>query len=402
MKKLFLSILMTTILAVPGVVNAAVDVASETELENAIKNGETEINLTGDITLTTNEETHAVRTVGLNVEGEGVITINGNGYAINTDLVVAMEVRAKTGKTLKLVLKDITIVGKERAIDTRTEGITLELNKTNLSVTKYGNYQALTIGGSVGPITVDINEGSVIDGGQAGYGIVTFNPVNMTIKDSTVKGYAALYMKEADGSQGSNGSVVTIENSTIEGNSKYSGYSDNFGAIVLSDKNIKINIKDSTVKAVNTGTAYQVPFVLDENVTNVAENEKVSITVEGKSEFIMDTQIDDESLVLNYDNTKMNVAVKAGVKSNVQIEEEYLDENTLVVVDPTTGEVTVVAKDNNLEEDTNKEENNNQTTDKNEGFTNPDTADNILTYITLALISVLSISGLIIYKKRFN
>jgi hypothetical protein len=56
MKKLFLSILMTTILAVPGVVNAAVDVANETELENAIKNGETEINLTGDITLTTNED----------------------------------------------------------------------------------------------------------------------------------------------------------------------------------------------------------------------------------------------------------------------------------------------------------------------------------------------------------
>ena len=95
---------------------------------------------------------------------------------------------------------EVIIDRVERAIDTRSSGITLELNKTNLSVTKTGNYQALTIGGNAGPITIDINDNSVINGGKYGYGIVTFNPVNMTIDDSTVKGYAALYMKPKENS----------------------------------------------------------------------------------------------------------------------------------------------------------------------------------------------------------
>ena len=245
----------------------AANVSDEASLKQALTDGEKEINLTTDIVLSNDVGTHATRKVGLEVKGEGTITINGNGHTLSSPLTVAMEVRANAGKDVKVVLNDITVVGKERAIDTRSAGITLELNKTNLSVTKYGNYQALTIGGSAGPITVDINDNSVIDGGQAGYGIITFNPVNMTINDSTVKGYAALYMKEADGSQGSAGSVVTIEDSVIEGNSKYSGYSDNFGAIVLSDKDIDINIKDTVIKSVNTGTAYQVPFLLSDVLT---------------------------------------------------------------------------------------------------------------------------------------
>lgn len=392
----------------------AADVSDEASLKQALNDGEKEINLTTDIVLSNDVGTHATRKVGLEVKGEDTITINGNGHTLSSALTVAMEVRANSGKEVKVVLNDITVIGKERAIDIRSAGVTLELNATNLSISGTGNFQALTVGGNSGPITVDINNNSVIDGGKAGYGIITFNPVNMTINDSTVKGYAALYMKEADGSQGSAGSVVTIEDSIIEGNSRYSGYSDNFGAIVLSDKDIDINIKDTVLKSVNTGTAYQVPFLLSGVLTNVSENEKISINLEGDTEIIIDTQIDDESLVLNYDNKVMQVVVNPGVKSNVQIEDEYLAEGTEVVVDPTTGEVTVVAKDNGTQEDTNKgdettpDKNDEVTTDKKEyvsqvedNIENPNTSDNILISFILAGLSAVGLSVLAFRYRKF-
>lgn len=390
-KMLILGIFITMFF-VPVNVLAATDVTDETTLKQALTNGETEINLKNDIVLSNDVGTHATRTVGLEVKGEDTITINGNGHTLSTSLIVAMEVRANTGKDLKLVLNDITVIGTERAIDTRSSGISLELNKTNLSVTKYGNYQALTIGGNAGPINVDINNNSTIDGGQAGYGIITFNPVNMTINDSTVKGYAALFMKDADNSEGSAGSVVIIENSVVEGNSKYSGSSDNFGTIVLHDKNINIKIVNSLIKSVNTGTAYQVPFVLSSEIANVPDDEKNVITVEGESEFIVDTQIDDESLVLNYDNNKMDIVVKSGVKSNIQIEKEYLEEGTETIIDEETGEIIVVNKKENIPKDTTKE-----------NITNPKTNDNIINIVIMAIISLVGVTGTVFYsKKRYN
>ncbi|MBQ6841244.1 MAG: hypothetical protein IJO63_03925 [Bacilli bacterium] len=333
------------VLFMPTVSAAAVEVNSEDTLKQALANGETEITLTDDIVLVSDVHTHATRSVGLEVKGEGTITINGGGHTLSSALVVAVEVRAAAGKTVNVVFNNITIVGAQRAIDIRSKDVTLDLNKANLSVTSYGNYQALTVGGSAGRITVNVND-SVIDGGKAGYGIITFNPVDLNIVNSEVKGYAALYMKESDGSEGSAGSVVTIKDSVFEGNSQYSGSTDNFGTIVLNDKNITINIKDTVIKSVNTGTAYQVPFVIGSDLNDVKENEQNQITIEGNSEIIINNQIDDESLVLNYDNTKMEVVVKAGVKSNVEIKEEFLETGVETVVDETTGEVTVVKRHN--------------------------------------------------------
>lgn len=328
-------------------VSAATNVTDESSLKQALADGETVINLDNDIVLSNDVGTSSTRTVGLEVKGEGTITINGNGHEISSSLVVAMEVRANSGKEVKVVLNDITVIGAERAIDIRSAKVTLELNKTNLSVTKVGNYQALTVGGSAGPITVDINDNSVIDGGKYGYGIITFNPVTLTIDDSTVKGYGALYMREANGSEGSAGSVVTISNSTIEGNSSSSGSTDNFAAIVLSDKNITINVVDSVIKATNTGTAYQTPFMLGEEIQDFDEDEKIVINVEGKSEIVVDlADKAKEALVVNYDKDKIDVVVKSGVSSNLKIEKEYLEEGAETVVDEKTGVVSVVKKYN--------------------------------------------------------
>ena len=431
---------------------AAVDVETEAELKLALTNGEKEINLKDDIVLLDDVHSHATRAVGLNIQGEGVITINGNDHSITSSLTVAVEVRASAGKTLKVIFNDITIQGSERAVDTRSNNLTLELNKTNLSVTKSGNYQPLTIGGNAGRVTVNIKNGSVIDGGEAGYGIITFNPVDMNITESTVKGYAAIYMKESDNSEGSAGSIVNIEKSLIEGNSKYSGTSDNFGTIVFNDKDITMNIKDSIIKSVNTGTAYQVPFVNSESLTGVTENTKNIITVEGETEIIIDTQIDDESLVLNYDNSEMQVVVKSGVESNVEIPSEYLETGLETTIDNVTGLVVVVKRYNVT---LNKAQNGIVTVKENalsnevvevlakpnknykiknievldsfgqkvqvldNKFTmpesdvtvtvtfasdikNPETSDNILVDVIIACISLLSLGSAMLYLKRNN
>lgn len=341
--KMFILGVLFTMFLFPTFVNALTDVTDEASLKQALKDGETEINLKNDIVLSTDVKTHPTRKVGLEVKGEGTIIINGNGYTLSSPLTVAMELRANPFKTVKVVLNDITVIGLERAIDTRSKGITLELNKTNLSVTKAGNYQALTIGGSAGAITVDINDNSVIDGGKYGYGIITFNPVNMTIDDSTVKGYAALYLKSADSSEGSAGSVITITNSKIESNSSSDDETSNFGTIVFEDTNIKVNIIDSIIKATNTGKAIQTPFMSGQYKNPSLDVNNV-VTTSGNSEIIVDT-VTESPLVGEGVNGLIDVVVKTGVKSNVEIGEEFLEEGTKIVVDEKTGEITVVKKE---------------------------------------------------------
>lgn len=134
--KMFILGVLFTMFLFPTFVNALTDVTDEASLKQALKDGETEINLKNDIVLSTDVKTHATRKVGLEVKGEGTIIINGNGYTLSSPLTVAMELRANPLKTVKVVLNNITVIGLERAIDTRSKGITLELNKTNLSVTK--------------------------------------------------------------------------------------------------------------------------------------------------------------------------------------------------------------------------------------------------------------------------
>ena len=46
--------------------------------------------------------------------------------------------------------------------------------------------------------------------GTAYYAIITFNPVNMTISQSTLKGWACIYAKGPNSSVGSADSVFTV------------------------------------------------------------------------------------------------------------------------------------------------------------------------------------------------
>ena len=139
------------------------------------------------------------------------------------------------------------------------------------------NQQVLNIGGDAtgkGNITVNISN-STLTASNSGYGIMTFNPVVMTITNTEISGYAALYFKAASGSMGSNGSVVNVVNSDL--NSSYRDY-ENFGTIVFEDTNIDVNVDADSSITTEGNALYFSTFegaVSTEN-NNVALNGTVS------------------------------------------------------------------------------------------------------------------------------
>ncbi|MBQ2425352.1 MAG: hypothetical protein II263_02485, partial [Lachnospiraceae bacterium] len=178
------------------------------------------------------------------------VIIDGNGYTITasgTNRLFRINDSAKTGNAANVVFTDIIIknnTANSRCIETRSGDLSLTLNGVELYSTGPAYDQALTVGGSGNNITVNIVN-SVIKA-DTHYGIVTFNPVNMTITNSEITGFAALYMKGADGSLGSVGSVVNVVNSSLAGTNTAKEGSGAFGAIVVEDSNIVINLTDNS------------------------------------------------------------------------------------------------------------------------------------------------------------
>ncbi|MBR2452762.1 MAG: hypothetical protein IKB32_01785 [Clostridia bacterium] len=186
------------------------------------------------------------------VTASSVITVSKdtvldlNGFTVTGSAKKTFEVYANA--TFKNgTIKNVYTSKEGRCIDTRTGGIRLDLEDVELIAKTNYNQQVLNIGGDAtdtGNITVNISN-STITASNSGYGIMTFNPVVMTITNTEISGYAALYFKAASGSMGSNGSVVNVVNSDL--NSSYRDY-ENFGTIVFEDTNIDVTVDaDSSI-----------------------------------------------------------------------------------------------------------------------------------------------------------
>ena len=183
----------------------------------------------------------------LTIDGANhTIQVAGRGFGVGVNATSNVDV----------TFKDVTIVNASyagRCIDTRGNLASLTLDHVTLDTTGCpGGYnQPLTIGGNQATAaTVTIKNGSVIqtnNEGTAYYAIITFNPVNMTITDSTIKGWACIYAKGPDGSAGSAGSVFTITDSTLVSKNVYSGETNAFGLIVTEDNDIDVSITGTTI-----------------------------------------------------------------------------------------------------------------------------------------------------------
>lgn len=186
------------------------------------------------------------------------LTINGEGHVLTCGPNLKRGVRvyggADVANEVDLVLSNMTVKNPGagyRCVETRGGHFDLVLDGVRLEGNGY-QAQPLTVGGThKNPASVTLRNNSVIDAGDdAGYGIVTFNPVDLVIDGSSVEGYAALYLKGKVSSEGSAGSKVTVRNgSVLTGNNTYGPGQNDFGVIVTEADDVTVEISDSTVVA---------------------------------------------------------------------------------------------------------------------------------------------------------
>lgn len=228
---------------------------------------------------------------------------------------------------IDVVFKDITIKNNSasgRCIDTRGKIASLTLDGVTLSTdgAPSGYTQPLTIGGyQSDAATVSITNSTIQtnDAGTAYYAIITFNPVNMTISNSTLKGWACIYAKGENSSAGSAGSTFTIDHSNIVSSNAYSGVSNSFAAFVMEDNNVTINITNSDLKIANTGDQYQTIAGSSSGLTN----DKVKL---GEGNTI--TFVEPGQYALKYGDVEIDIE---GGTYNFQLPDEILPEGYICV-----------------------------------------------------------------------
>ena len=176
--------------------------------------------------------------------GNHTVSINNRGFG------VGMNASAKIDVTFKnITITNATNAG--RCIDTRGNINSLTLDNVTLKTTGTSGYlQPLTIGGNQATTaTVNITDSTIqtSNDGSKGYAIITFNPVAMTITDSTIKGWACVYAKGVDGSAGSAGSTFTATGSNFVSKNTNPGTTNAFGTLVVEDSNIDFNITNCNI-----------------------------------------------------------------------------------------------------------------------------------------------------------
>ena len=199
------------------------------------------------------------------------ITIDGQGHTVQTKTrgFGVGNVNNNLSSNIDVTFKDITILNPTnsgRCIDTRGKIGVLTLDNVVLSTQgATGQYtQPLTIGGNQSDIaSININNSTIQtnEDATAYYAIITFNPVNMTISNSTIKGWACIYAKGPDSSAGSAGSTFTVtSNSNLVSYNCYSGVSNAFSAVEIADSNVTVDITDSNIAIHNSGDQLQSIF----------------------------------------------------------------------------------------------------------------------------------------------
>ncbi len=227
------------------------------------------------------------------------MTINGNGRTV-TVAGRGFGVGMNATSNIDVTFKDITIQNSgagARCIDTRgnLNSLTLENATLKTDGAQSGYTQPLTIGGNQSDVAkVNITNSNIQtnDEGTAYYAIITFNPVEMNITNSTIKGWANIYAKGKDGSAGSAGSVFTLDGCTLVSSNAYSGVSNSFAAFMTEDNNVTYNIKNSKITINNSGdqiqaiASYQLNNTLTRNSVTLGEGNEVTFVEPGTFAYV--------------------------------------------------------------------------------------------------------------------
>ena len=213
-----------------------------------------------------------------NVNVNKSVTIDGKGYKITSS--TGKRPLVLTGEGNNITLKNLTVVNNRADWCLGiTNALTCTLDNTTLDGTNYsGSYnQPLTIGSidETGRVTLNVTNGSVIktnDAGSAHYAIIAWHPADITVTNSSLIGWANVYLKPQ-----AEGSTVNISNSTLKSQG-VAGATNNFSmfttecgnnTITLTDNDISLaaaadtymtlvtlNGSDNTVKVLGDGTTF--------------------------------------------------------------------------------------------------------------------------------------------------
>ena len=207
---------------------------------------------------------------------------------------------ADVAADVEVRISDLTMestVAQANLLSVAGGNFSLVLDTVTLDTTGAGsNDRALSIGwNSTEPGTVGIEmTDCTLQASASGYAVMTYNPVELSIENSALSGYAALYMYNDNygNGTGSAGSAVTIDGSTITANNPYAtGSGSDFGAIVFKDKDIGVDIRNSDITVNATGTSHHGIVLFDTNTGSSIYTESTDVTLNGSSaHFIITTR----------------------------------------------------------------------------------------------------------------
>ena len=264
-------------------------VATADELTAALAAGKSYIVLTADI----NADVLFNVTASCVIDGDGH-TITGKGGARGSSNFTNIAINHEGTAKVAAEIRNLTIVNTctakaGRVIETRgnLDALTLVNVKASYGegASEANGRQILTVGGNqnyAAKITITNCE---LDAGVShSYTTIFFNPVDMTITDSTIKGWSTLYFKSPDSSAGSaNSKVVVKDSALISTNPCKDGDSNNFACVVIEDNDVNVTIDSCSLTAYEKGAAnqYLVSFSNYDDGKNykaVTTNSKVTIT----------------------------------------------------------------------------------------------------------------------------
>jgi len=205
------------------------------------------------------------------------ITLDGNGKVITgtggkrgtTENRPHLYITGSSASNVDVVIKDIKIentssstgnvTARARGIETRgnIDSVTLD------NVTLISADQPLTIGGNQATTATITIKNSSIEA-TSYYPIVTFNPVDMKIDDTTLEGYCCFNLLGPSSSAGTRGSVITVKDSTLISKNGNSGVSNDYGTVVFSDSDITTKFYGCTFRTERTGDAMQATILISE------------------------------------------------------------------------------------------------------------------------------------------
>lgn len=287
-------------------------------------------------------------TKSITIDGGRGTTAEKKGFAIagtGNDAKRVIKIQATNG-TVEVTLKNLVVesyFGNSAAMPVVTSGgnVTLVLDNVKIVADGGGNSQALTIGGASNQgefVNVTVMDSELITN-NAGYPIIVFNPVKMTITDSILSGYTGIYFKgyykpngELTNAPGASGSEVSVSGSTVAYAQNEHGQGQNdFGLYVFEDGGITLNVTDSTSGVASTGGSAQKIVVNNRYQGDTYSPNKVTFTGgeirldnSGNTYFESGTAPEGSTLT-----------VGVGTKLNFPLESKYLAEGSSVSADGT-------------------------------------------------------------------